>query len=237
MRTGPPDIDNQNAYWDRVSGEKTFTHPLDTEWLESLLDRQSAVLDFGCGYGRIVKQLIEAGYANTSGYDTSRALIRRGLLEHQLPIAHIESPEDLPVADCSQDCILLFAVFTCIPSNEAQLKLMDLLQRKLRPGGLIYISDYYLQEAGPEAHSYEYLNDDPENYGVFSLPEGAVFRHHSREWITRLTTGMQPVGEKTIVVQTMNGHPARAFQYIGIKPSLTPCNEHSFSAELPTAIQ
>ena len=136
------DADNQTAYWDKVATEKTFSHPLNIDLLSKYIDTTAHIVDFGCGYGRVVKQLLHAGFINTTGYDTSLQLINRGRNEEQLPLIHISSPQDLPVADSSINCILLFAVLTCIPSNKGQQELMKLLLSKLKVGGIIYISDY-----------------------------------------------------------------------------------------------
>ena len=208
------DINDQSSYWDGVAWKKTFTHPLSEKLLAEFVKTSDTIVDYGCGYGRTVSELIGMGYNNITGYDTSAELIRRGCTGTNLPIYHIQSPAHLPVADHSVDCILLFAVLTCIPANEAQHALIDLLFKKLKPGGYMYISDYYLQTGSTEMDRYEYLNGDPENYGVFSLPEGAVFRHHTREWITELFSPFTVRAEIEVQVQTMNGHTATAFQLI-----------------------
>ena len=54
-------IDNQKEYWDEVAEIKTFTHPIDLELINEFLNKQSIIVDFGCGYGRIVKQLTDLG--------------------------------------------------------------------------------------------------------------------------------------------------------------------------------
>ena len=54
-------------------------------------------------------------------------------------------------------------------------------------------------------------------YGVFDLKEGVTVRHHDRSWIETLTQGYQLLALEEIAVQTMNGHPATAFQWIGRK--------------------
>lgn len=210
-------IDNQNKYWNEVAEQKTFTHPIRITILDKYLNRQSAIIDFGCGYGRIVKELSGIGFENVVGYDTSKGLVDRGRRENNLALYHINDPLDLPVQDNSIDCILLFAVLTCIPSNKGQTRLMEILYSKLKTGGIIYISDYYLQDSSPEFDRYYHLNNDPDNFGVFSLPEGATFRHHSREWIAKLTKEFNILIEKPITVMTMNGHLATGFQLIGQK--------------------
>lgn len=206
-------IDNQYDYWDNVAESKSFTHPLNTEIVQQFFHPQSILMDFGCGYGRIIKQLQHLGYTNVKGFDTSKELISRGKKEMS-NIFHIQSPADLPIDKESLDGVLLFAVLTCIPSNEAQKSLIQLLHSKLKPGGLLYISDYYLQQNSTEVKKYTYLNNDKYNYGVFTLPEGVVFRHHTKEWITELLQDFNTISNDEIEVMTMNGNKAKGFQLL-----------------------
>jgi SAM-dependent methyltransferase len=210
-------LDNQKEYWDEVAEIKTFTHPIDIELLNPFLNKQSTIVDFGCGYGRIVKELRDLGFENVCGFDTSKELIARGISENDLTLYHIENPTELTLEDNSVDCIVLFAVLTCIPSNEGQNNLIKLLLSKLKKGGILYISDYYLQEKSVEVERYEYLNGDKNNYGVFKLPEGATFRHHTKEWIKTLTKDFEILIENPLIVKTMNGNIANGFQIIGKK--------------------
>ncbi len=208
------DINNQNEYWNGVANQKVFTHPLDGDLLKKYFSIDGKILDYGCGYGRTVTQLIQLGYKNIIGYDTSKELIKRGTVSSLLPIYHINNLIELPIEDNSVDAILLFAVLTCIPSNKGQDDLIKLLRTKLIQGGLIYISDYYLQNNSSEMEQYECLNSDKNNYGVFKLNEGVVFRHHTKEWIAELLKDFSIIEEKLIEVTTMNGHKAEAFQII-----------------------
>lgn len=210
-------LDNQKEYWDEVAEIKTFTHPINIELLNPFLNKQSTIVDFGCGYGRIVKELTDLGFENVCGFDTSKELISRGISENNLALYHIENPTELTLEDNSVDCIILFAVLTCIPSNEGQNNLIDLLLSKLKKGGILYISDYYLQEKSVEVDRYEYLNGDKNNFGVFRLPEGATFRHHTKEWIKTLTKDFEILIENPLIVKTMNGNIANGFQLIGKK--------------------
>ena len=207
-------LDNQTAYWNKVAESKTFTHPLDISILRNYLRPDSVILDYGCGYGRLVKELNHAGFINVRGFDTSNALINRGKKENDLPLFHIHSSLDLPVQDQTAEGILLFAVLTCIPSNQGQIDLIEMLNNKLKPNGILYISDYYLQNDSTEMERYSHLNEDQNNYGIFSLPEGATFRHHTKEWISELTKGFKTLVEKPVEVKTMNGHAAMAFQLV-----------------------
>ena len=205
-------LNNQKEYWNRVADSKTFTHTVNFQLFESLVNKEICIIDYGCGYGRIVKQLIDLSYTNVTGFDTSFELIDRGKRGGNLPIYCIDEAHDLPLENGSADCILLFAVLTCIPSNQAQLELINILYSKLAIGGLLYVSDYYLQESLDEVKEYHYFNNDEDNFGVFSLDEGATFRHHTKAWIRQLFSKFSIISNDRIRVKTMNGSNADAFQ-------------------------
>jgi SAM-dependent methyltransferase len=206
-------IDNQTAYWNSAGADKTFTHPIDHNLLEKFVDKQAKIVDYGCGYGRILRDLAAAGFVHLSGYDSSRELVRRAQVD-RLPVEHINGPADLPLADDTIDCFLLFAVLTCVPSNAGQESLVQLLHSKLKTGGIIYISDYYLQQDGIDKGRYSSLNKDPHNFGVFTLPEGATLRHHTKSWVTHLAAAFTKEAEQELEIKTMNGNRAAAFQMI-----------------------
>lgn len=207
----------QIAYWDKVANEKIFTHPINLLLVETYINRESTCVDFGCGYGRTVKILNDLGFKNVRGFDTSIELIKRGKRNGIKNIVHFNALSDLPVEDNSVDCILLFAVLTCIPDNATQMELLDVLYSKLKVGGIVYVSDYYLQSNPSEFDKYDYLNNDKENYGVFTLPEGVVFRHHTKEWIDKLLKKFKVRSENLIEVKPMNGNKAEAFQLVAQK--------------------
>jgi len=213
MNVRTMNIDNQKEYWDKVGKQKTFTHPLNIELLSQFFDKDATFVDYGCGYGRIVEELIASGFSKVAGYDTSINLIQRGK-ERYLPIHHITDPSNLPLENNSVDCILLFAVLTCIPSDKGQATLVQLLHSKLKPGGILYISDYYLQNVEVSKSRYTFFENEPDNFGVFTLPEGATLRHHTREWIVSLFADFTVECENFITVKTMNGNTAEAFQLI-----------------------
>ncbi|MDO9373625.1 MAG: class I SAM-dependent methyltransferase [Bacteroidota bacterium] len=211
-------IDNQHEYWDRVAQEKTFSHPVNTDLLNKYISPGASIVDFGCGYGRVIHELQRADYQHIKGFDTSMQLVQRGKAQG-LPLHHIPTPADIPVGNNSVDCILLFAVLTCIPSNKGQAELLYLLNSKLKPGGILYISDYYLQQNEAAKKRYTYFNSAKDNFGVFSLPEGVMFRHHTKGWIKTLLKSFELKEQHIIPIKTMNGNTAEAFQLIAQKPA------------------
>lgn len=107
----------ERTYWEGAGAGKVFTHPLDDAWLAGHLRVPDRILDFGCGYGRVLQQLHEAGWVNTLGVDRSGSLIERG--RRRFPHLDLRTFEDLPLKqpDGAFDAALLIAVLTCIPDD------------------------------------------------------------------------------------------------------------------------
>lgn len=214
----------QNEYWDGVAASKTFSHPLRTEWLKESLgpnQAEAAILDYGCGYGRTLSELREAGFHNSIGADFSAAMLARS--RELLPQAQLVRCDGLtlPFAPASIDAVLLFALLTCIPESHVQKELVAELYRVLRPGGIVYISDLLINEDERTQVRYRENAAKFSCYGVFELPEGVVVRHHTREWMAELLRDFQSVRFEPFEVTTMNGNRSAAFQYVGRKPNLS----------------
>ena len=204
---------SQHKYWDKVAKEKTFTHPFDIKSFHKFTSSEKKIIDYGCGYGRIIEELNKQGYSNIIGIDFSKELLERAKINgSQMELIHINNTNDFRELKIDADAIILFAVLTCIPSNKEQIELIKTLFSSLKKDGVLYISDYYLQTGTKEVKEYQYLNEDKSNYGVFYLQEGVYFRHHTKEWIKNLLQDFEIVQEKNVEVKTMNGHSGEAFQ-------------------------
>src|SRR2546423_14658951 len=123
----------------------------------------------------------------------------------------------IPLPDSSVDGALLFTVLTCIPTSDGQRAVLQELRRVLKSGGLLYISDLWLQS--DERNMTRYAHDERKYgvYGVFDLPEGVTVRHHDPKWVETLTQDFTTVALDDVEVLTMNGNPAKAFQWFGLK--------------------
>ena len=196
---------------------KSFGHPVNFERLK-WLSPDSRILDVGCGYGRALGLLFDRGYHNLIGCDLAPAMI--ALARERFPeltFAELTSPPHLPLPDLSVDATLLFAVLTCVPTDQGQRAIFEEVGRVLRPGGLFYVSDLWLQT--DERNRERYVRDEPKygTFGVFDLPEGVTVRHHDPRWIKTLTRDFETLALDDINIQTMNGHPANGFQWFGLK--------------------
>lgn len=209
------DVASQMSYWDRVAQQKRFSHPLRLEWLERYLDSRARILDYGCGYGRTLAEMAQAGYQNVVGVDFSEAMLARCRREFPRVSLIRNDGCTLPFESDSLDAVLLFATLTCIPQSEAQRALIAEVERVLRPDGLLYISDLLLNEDMRNHERYKRYAEVYGAFGVFELPEGVVVRHHRREWIEELTRSFTQLEYEPLGVMTMNGNTSAAFQYLG----------------------
>ena len=209
------DVASQMNYWDGVAQKKRFSHPLRLDWLQSYLDSHARVLDYGCGYGRTLVELAQAGYRNAVGVDFSASMLARCRQEFPHVSLVRNDGRTLPFESESLDAVLLFATLTCIPQDEAQRALIAEVERVLRRKGLLYISDLLLNEDARNRERYERYGEVYGAFGVFELPEGVVVRHHSREWIEQLTRSFIQLEYEPFSVITMNGNTSAAFQYLG----------------------
>jgi ubiquinone/menaquinone biosynthesis C-methylase UbiE len=208
-------VPTQQHYWDSLADEKHFSHPLNTSWLMRYVRPKARILDFGCGYGRILSELQTSGYTNMIGIDFSVRMLKH--CRSRIPDVNLvqNDGQSIPLQSRSVDLVLLFAVLTCIPQGGEQRDLLQEINRVLRPGALVYISDLFLNHDLRNVERYDRYADQYGTYGVFKLPEGVIVRHHTREWIEELTTSFRRVECEDFEVTTMNRNKSAAFQYLG----------------------
>jgi SAM-dependent methyltransferase len=197
-----------------VAGEKPFSHPLRIAWLKRHANPRARILDFGCGHGRTLAELLRGGYENIVGIDFSFRMLK--CCRSQLPGVRLvqNDGQTIPLQKHSVDLVLLFAVLTCIPLDEEQRDLLREICLVLRPGGLLYISDLLLNRDLRNLKRYDRYAGEYGTYGIFELPEGVVMRHHRKEWIDKLTSCFGQLEFEPFEVKTMNGNKSQAFQYL-----------------------
>lgn len=210
------DLNSQYEYWNTTGTQKSFAHPLNLRRVRQWISDEGCILDFGCGYGRVLGELYKEGYDKLIGLDFSPAMIAAARAQYpEIAFEQIESLT-IPLPDASVDGVLLFSVLTCVPTDEGQRELLKEVNRVLNRGGLLYISDLWLQTDERNVTRYERDEQKYGIYGVFDLPEGVTVRHHDPKWIETLTSDFTTVALDEIEVVTMNGNPANAFQWFGI---------------------
>jgi SAM-dependent methyltransferase len=207
-------MQDQRPYWDRVAGQKTFTHPINRVWLDTFVPRTARILDYGCGYGRAMAELVSLGYTDLVGMDFSPAMVaRRRQIDPSMDLRVIEALPT-PELDGSFDAVLLLAVLTSVPDGCAQEAVMREVFRLLRQGGVLLLSDMPLQ--ADRRSVSRYVRDVAEfgTYGIFRTNDGAVVRHHDEARLHALLDGFKPLRTAEVSLSTMNGNSATAVQMI-----------------------
>ena len=207
---------DQQVYWNNASAKKEFTTPFKADLFTDHVTRDAKILDFGCGYGRILKNLNYLGYSNLSGVDFSIDMIKRA--EKELPFAQFihNDTYDLPFEDNSFDAVIIVAVLTCIVSENDLENLMKEIDRVLKNDGILYINDFLINT--DERNLKRYKNQEGiYPYGVFRLDEGALLRHFEKSRIEDLLFSFKTIFFEEVVYKTMNGNRSNGFFYLGEK--------------------
>jgi len=210
-------LDNQLGYWNGPGAVKTFGHPLEPTWLDRI-GRRARILDYGCGYGRLAGLLTGRGFVDVEGVDVAPNLISHAReMRPSTRFEVLDSPPRLRHDDQSIDAVFLFAVLTCVPTDDGQRDLVAELRRVLRPRGLLYLSDLCLQDDQRNRDRYQDFAAKYGTYGIFETGDGAVCRHHTKEWLHTLLTGFDTTATREVRVDTMNGHPVVATQLLATR--------------------
>lgn len=133
---------------------------LGEESIRSALARQDtapeqlgALLDFGCGCGRVTRRWLGLRDVDVAGSDTNEDAVewcRRSLPFARFEVNGLAPP--LVFDDESFDLVYSLSVFTHLP-EELQLVWMRELHRVLRPGGLLLLTTHglaYAERLSPE---------------------------------------------------------------------------------------
>jgi len=161
------------------------------------IDDREAILDFGCGCGRVTRHLREVP-GRVHGTDIDASLVRwcrRKLRFGTFETNALRPPLDYPTA--TFDLVYAFSVFTHLPL-ELQRPWMDELRRVSQPGGLVLITTHgeaFRPKLTPEEESrYEAGDLVVRNEQEAGGNECAVF--HPESWVRQhLADGLHIVAK------------------------------------------
>jgi ubiquinone/menaquinone biosynthesis C-methylase UbiE len=204
----------QYVFWDQAANEKHFQDPFYLEQLAPLINQHSHIIEYGCGYGRILNILSDKGYTNTTGFDFSQGMIQRGKQQFpNLKLQHIEHAV-LPLPDNSVDCAILSTVLTCIAGKVEARQVIDELRRVLKPNAPLYFTDFLITPTEHMQKKYEKDFASHKDWGVYLTTEGAHVRHYAPEHIAELTNQLHAHWYREEEFVTMNGNPVKTFHGI-----------------------
>ncbi len=123
----------------------------------------------------------------------------------------------LPFPDESFVACTLLAVLTCIPTDAGQKHIFSEIDRVLSPNGILFVSDYPLQQNKRNQERYRQFENEFGVFGTFRISDAGVVRHHDMPKIYDLLSQFDILNEDRFEVFTMNGNPARIFQILARK--------------------
>ncbi len=206
-------------FWGEVGAHKQFDEDINFDWLRQCLSDDAKILDYGCGYGRLMKQLYDNGYHHVTGLDFAKEMLVKGAQYFPQGQFALSEHNDIQAQDESLDAIIFFTVLNCIPKPEEQQALVKRFYQDLKKGGIVYICDYLLGTDERNIKRYQTFAKKYQYMGTFEIADGAcVCRHHPQDWIETLfndfTLKHFHIHDNAI---TMNGNPCRRFQAIYMK--------------------
>lgn len=103
------------------------------------------ILDLGCGNGRLLKSLEQADKKiNYLGVDFSEELIKQARENHPQAKFLVADMSDLSFNYGTFDMVFMVASFHHIPTKEERLELLFKINRWLKPGGFLFMTNWNL---------------------------------------------------------------------------------------------
>ncbi|WJE55030.1 class I SAM-dependent methyltransferase [Bacillus cereus] len=205
----------QKQYWNEVAHEKQFTTPFRFDLFQTHVKQGATILDYGCGYGRTLRELRKAHFPHLYGVDFSEEMIKRAKLDDMSIHFSVVEDKKLAFPDNFFDSVLLFAVLTCVHSNEEQKEILDEIKRILKPNGVLYINDFLLNQDDRNVKRYDQFYQKYDIYGVFELPDGAILRHHNEEQVKEWMKDFKQLAYEKVEYITMNGNRSNGIVCMG----------------------
>ena len=225
--TVPAQSAHDHTVWKSIDYQPVIADLLPDRLLP-FLPPASVILDVGCNTGGVALFLAEHGHS-CIGIDINPSAISvakdRSMHNRLATSVGFENANLLDFNPSDHfHAVLLIRVLTCVPQVEHWRSHLDKAFALLRPGGLIYVHDFFLDPSSPiYAPRYERGRANGWRDGNFAVPnaEGAllfVAHHHSSADIAEIAFPYEPLILDHHDSFSMNGNPCRMFEFIGRKP-------------------
>lgn len=204
----------QNKFWNEIASSVSLTDPFYLEKLTPYLQTDSQIIEYGCGYGRVLNHLHINNYTNVLGFDLSPGMINRG--KEQFPHLNLQTINHakIPLKEHAVDAVILSTVLCCIPSNEAQEQIIQEIKRILKPQGILYLTDFLITDTLLMKQRYQTDFQTYYEWGAHRTKEGFYIRHHYPEYITYLFNGFTLKWYEEANYFNMADYPVKTFHGI-----------------------
>jgi ubiquinone/menaquinone biosynthesis C-methylase UbiE len=205
-------------YWNTIGCNKEFDDPLFIEKFAPFLTKDSTIIEYGCGYGRLLNLLKQGGYNNLKGFDFSKSMIERGRKTHpDLDLRLLENPGILPLPDGSVDALFMSTVLVSMIDIDDQKRIIAEIRRVLKDNGVFYLSDFLVSDDPRSQQKYEEGFKKSGVWGMYQTKEGLLVRHMTTKHIFNLLNEFDVHWFEQFNFKTMNNAPARTFHCVAQK--------------------
>lgn len=193
---------NFQEFWNEIGFNKNFNDPFFIDRLSPWLSKDKQIIEYGCGYGRILNILWEHGYKKTIGFDFASKMLERGHVSFPyLNLQLIKHLNKIPLPDQSVDIAVLSTVLCSNPYKRDQKKIIKEIQRVLKKEGIFYFCDFLITPSGTYWPRYlEHSHLGQKSFGLYKTSTGILVRHHHIHWILDLLKDFD-----TLWLEQMNG--------------------------------
>lgn len=205
-------------YWNEIGVNKDFEDPVYVDKLARFLSSNSQIIEYGCGYGRMINILKSKGYKNLTGFDFAKGMIIRGRKENpDFDLRLLEKSGTIPCGNESIDAVVMSTVLCCMTDTEEKKSLIEEILRVLRPRGVLYITDFLLCDHPSYEAKYTRGMREYGKWGTYRTSEDLVVCHYSSQEILSLLSPLDIQWFEQFDFKTMNQNPARTFHCIARK--------------------
>lgn len=209
---------SSQQYWNDIGSKKEFEDPLYLEKLSPFLTPKSKIIEYGCGYGRLMQILKNHGYYNLTGFDFALNMIERGKrINSNLDLHLLQKSGVIPCEDESIDAVVMSTVLCCMIDSAEQAKLIEEIWRVLNAKGIIYISDFLVCDDVRYREKYAAGFKKFGKWGIYTTTENLVVCHMTLQSVFDLLKNFDIQWFEQFDFKTMNNNPARTFHCIGVK--------------------
>ncbi len=207
-------------YWNEIGSQKVFEDPLYIDKLSTFLSPDSRIVEYGCGYGRMLRILKSGGYENLTGFDFAPNMIERGHRENpDLDLRLLEESGVIPCEDASVDAVAMSTVLCCMVDRQEPVRLMAEIKRVLKTNGILYITDFLICQHPRYQEKYAQGVREFGEWGIYTTNENLTVRHYTSQAIMQLLSAFDIEWFEQFDFKTMNQNPARTFHCIARKSS------------------
>lgn len=180
--------------WEEVNNpeEWKFTTPIPDIKKWKQINKDAAILDIGCGYGRTLKCLSDDGFDNLYGIDVSSQFIEKAKL--LCPRANLLVGDAMDVDSYFRvrfDVILVMGVMEYILNDKYQTEFIGKIRKLLSPNGIVIFETFTMDwKNNWKQYLAGFLKTG--HWGLFRNSKGFMCHHQSKEHLRCLFDSLFP---------------------------------------------